>query len=186
MTVVSMTTVPQFITGAFTGFMNGAGMQPVIGRVVQQGWVFAIVCSSPFVFALCFAEPIFKLFKQEADLSVIAGDYSQTLSWGLPAAALAAASSQFLTSVAMTLPVTIITFIGAGLGLALTYFLIHGILFPKMLAEKAFGHATSVQFWFNALAYMLYFGISKRFAPFNIYKRFPLQEAIGTFCELSK
>lgn len=136
--------------------MVGAGKTGRTAHLLRQGIWLSLAVSIAVIglfWALSFHLAVFGL---EARLAALAGSYLRALLWGFPAFMFFVNQRSFFEGYSRTRPAMVIGLLGLLLNVPLNYVMIYGRLGLPALGAVGCGIASSVCYWFMALAMMYY------------------------------
>lgn len=162
----------------FTGTV--LGMTPLVSRafgagdrercrvVLVQGMWLSLALSIPLAWLTFLGGDIARLFGQEPEVAVLAGEYMDALAWGVFPALLFLAFRQFLEGMGITTPAMVMTFVGLAVNVGANAALIYGVDgWVPALGVVGSGWATTLTRWAMALAMATYLVLHPRLHPFR-------------------
>lgn len=167
-----------FVLATDSGFLNpisamvsqaeGSGNRRVAGKIVQQGWIAALLLSIPTIGTLSFAEPILVGFGQDKELSAMVGPYARIIGFASPAIYGVAVDVAFLKSISKINSLIPLYTAWLGIGIGVSYLCIPGALGPKFEGILGSGIATFTQAWICWLGVKLYY-LTNDFHEYGLY-----------------
>ena len=117
------------------------------------------------------SEPILSWLEVEPALKVIAIEYVEAISWGVPAMLLYQSLRAFAEGHSQTKVVMKIGVAAVLINIPLNYVLIFGKFGLPAMGGVGCGWATTIVFWLMFIAGLTYLGISRHFAPLKIWSQ---------------
>ncbi|MGH6932853.1 MAG: MATE family efflux transporter, partial [Dongiaceae bacterium] len=157
------------IVGTLAAQSHGAGDHKAISHVVRQGFWIATALSVPAIYIGWNMAPMLRVFGQEEQVVAISNEYMQALVWSFLPYMWFTVLRNFVTALARTVSIMVITVGAIGLNFIVVYTLVVGAFgFPAM-GPRGAGFGTTLVNWvmFAALAIHVI-----RAEPFRGYRVF--------------
>ncbi len=142
-----------FVVGVMQGVTpfvarhHGAGNEPAVGSVVQQGLWLALPLGLLAFVLLRSVEPVLALMDVQPDLRPLIVGYLEGVSWGMPAITLFLGLRCMTEGMSFTRPVMAVSLIGLGANIPANYALMYGKLGLPALGGVGCGWATGLVMW---------------------------------------
>ena len=163
------------IVGTLAAQSHGAGDHKTISHVVRQGFWIATVLSVPAVILGWNMAPLLHVFGQDDRVVAIANQYMQALVWSFLPYMWFTVLRNFVTALARTVSVMVVTVAAIGLNFVVVYSLVTGAFGLPAMGPRGAGFGTTLVNWamFAALAFHV-----TRAEPFRGYRVFSQLERI--------
>lgn len=145
----------------------GAGDFDRCRRALVQGLWVALVLSVPMVLMNLLGEPIARGLGQDAAIAVLAGEYMETLAWGVPGFFLFVALRQYLEAMNRPASPMVVTFIGLLVNIAANRVFIYGAGPVPAFGVVGSAWATTIVRWAMFLAMVTWVWAHPRLRPFR-------------------
>ncbi len=135
------------IVGVLAAQKFGAGDSVGVADSVEQGVIAATIMSIPVMLSVWYLGPVLDLTNQDSEVIRLIKDYSRPLTWGVFPALWFVVLRNFVTALAKSSAIMVITAAALVLNLALNYTLVFGKFgFPAMGVTGA-GYGTTIVNW---------------------------------------
>lgn len=155
--------------GPMVSHAYGAGAHEPIERSVRQGLWLALLLTIPAFAIVWNIVPFLRLTGQAEETIRGTQAYLRAVSWGFLPMLWFTALRSFVEGLSRPLPVTVITFLAAGLNVVGDYVLIYGKLGMPRMGLVGSGVATAGVLWFMFLALAVY---TRRYPALRVYRIF--------------
>jgi MATE family multidrug resistance protein len=135
------------IVGAFAAQSHGAGDAAALARAIRQGFWVATLLSLPAMVVGWNLAPVLRWLGQDARVVAIADDYLKGLVWCFLPYMWFTVLRNFVTAVARTMSIMVITVAAIGVNLAIVYVLVVGAFGLPSLGVRGAGYGTSLVCW---------------------------------------
>ena len=143
--------------------MVGNGKPRKAAHLLRQGiWLSLALCIPLMIFFQLISRRL-ELFGLAPQMAALAGGYLRALLWGLPAFMFFVNQRSFFEGFSRTRPAMIIGLLGLALNIPCNYILIYGKFGLPPLGATGCGIASSLCYWFMALAMSYYLRIDPQF-----------------------
>ena len=156
-----------------TSQLRGANRTAEVGRQIRQGLWLCLASSTILIFILLNASFLFRLAEIDPNVSRIASEYLQAVSWGIPPVILYVALRHTAEGMGLTRPPMLIAGSVLPFNALLNYALVYGNWGAPELGGVGCGWATAIVFWveLGLMAFVVrlrQFKATKTFAEFNV------------------
>jgi MATE family multidrug resistance protein len=141
----------------------------VMGTVLQQSWIQALLLTAPIAVIFTFSEQIFIAIGQDAEIAKIAGQYLLIYNIALPSVLLIKSSELFALAANYPNVVLLVTAINNCATAGLTYVLTLGKLGAPQLGVQGAAYAAALSTWVSFLGLTGFFVINRQFRKYNIF-----------------
>jgi len=159
----------QMAVPAAVSQLDGAGQQKEAAAVTRQALWIAVGLSVLFFIGLHSAGPFLEWLQINPEVTPVAIDYMQALSWGAPGICIAITLRFFCEGSGNTKATLYMGVIGVLLNIPLNYILMFGKLGMPAMGAVGCGYATSIVIWVQALVLALYILKHSHFRPFGLF-----------------
>jgi len=135
------------IVGVLAAQNLGADNKVGIADAVEQGMIAATIMGIPVMFLVWYLGPALEYAKQDAEVIRLITDYSRPLTWGVLPALWFVVLRNFVTALAKSSAIMIITAAALVLNLAINYTLVFGKFGFPALGVVGAGYGTSIVTW---------------------------------------
>lgn len=152
----------------------GAGDIARINPLAQQLLYLSLLLGLAGFFLLRNLDPLFVSMEVDPELLPKVSAYLRALSWGMPGAALVIALRAYTEALSNPRPVLLISIAGLILNIPANYIFIYGKFGLPAMGGVGCGWATTLVFWFMAIALSLYIAIHQSYnkVRLDLRKRF--------------
>ncbi len=171
------------IVGVLAAQKFGAGDSVGVADSVEQGVIAATIMSIPVMLSVWYLGPVLDLTNQDSEVIRLIKDYSRPLTWGVFPALWFVVLRNFVTALAKSSAIMIITAAALVLNLALNYTLVFGKFgFPAMGVTGA-GYGTTIVNWLMLIFLAAHIFNSEHFRQYR-FAIFPRQINYETLGEI--
>jgi len=144
------------IVGVLAAQNFGAGNTEGVADSVEQGVIAATIMSVPVMLSVWYLGPVLSHARQDPEVIRLITDYSRPLTWGVLPALWFVVLRNFVTALAKSSVIMIITAAALLLNLALNYTLVFGKFGFPALGVTGAGYGTTIVNWLMFLALASY------------------------------
>ncbi len=171
------------IVGVLAAQNLGADNKVGIADAVEQGMIAATIMGIPVMFLVWYLGPALEYAKQDAEVIRLITDYSRPLTWGVLPALWFVVLRNFVTALAKSSAIMIITAAALVLNLALNYTLVFGKFGFPALGVVGAGYGTTIVTWLMFLFLAAHVVTSGQFTDYR-FALIPQRINYGTLKEL--
>ena len=135
------------IVGVLAAQNLGADNKVGVADAVEQGMIAATIMAIPVMLLVWYLGPALEYAKQDAEIIRLITDYSRPLTWGVLPALWFVVLRNFVTALAKSSAIMIITAAALVLNLALNYTLVFGKFGFPALGVVGAGYGTTIVTW---------------------------------------
>ena len=148
----------------------GAQRLMQIGHDTRQAFWLAVVLSAIVCAALNHADLLLARLGLEPTMAHLAQDYLAALSWGVPASYGYHVLRQMNEGIGRTVPIMVVTGLGLGLNVAVSYVLVFGKFGFAARGVEGSGFGTALTFWGMFLLLLAYVVLHPAYARFALWR----------------
>ena len=171
LTVISMSII--FSTSAVIGRAYGAKQHHLIGCILRQAWLLALIVSIPMMFIGKHMYVILAYFHQEPDLIKMVQQYFDVTLWSYPFLMINATCAQAFYGILKQKMVMKFALISTIINIITAYGFIFGKLGFPHCGIAGLGYATIIQMLAGCMMYFGVIAFKAEFKPYNFLKRIP-------------
>ncbi len=163
--LISVTPVVAHLFGADK---NGENNNKMISTAYQGGYLALIACLLVFILFQFVELPLNRL-NLEPELYDKSLSYLNFVIWGLIPATLFFVLRGFCEGVSLTKPALVVSLIAVTVNIPLNYIFVFGMFGLPELGGAGCGLATALVQWLSLLALLVYFKVSKKLKPYDLF-----------------
>lgn len=167
------------MVGVFAAEAHARNDVAAVAASVRQGYWVSLLLSLPAMALSWYLAPILGLLDQDPAILPHVEAYVQAVLWCFLPYMLITVLRGFLTALAHTLPILIITVASVALNLGANYVLVYGHLGFPALGVAGAGWATSIVCWSMLAALVAYIELAPRFRRYGLTRRLLAIDAAG-------
>jgi MATE family multidrug resistance protein len=171
------------IVGVLAAQNFGAGNSEGVADSVAQGLIAATIMSIPVMLSIWYLGPGLAFSRQDPDVIRLITDYSRPLTWAVLPALWFVVLRNFITALAKSSAIGIITAAALLLNLALNYTLIFGKFGLPAMGVTGAGYGTSIVNWLMFIVLAAYVFSSEHFGRYR-FAMLPRRIKIRTLKEI--
>ena len=171
------------IVGVLAAQNLGADNKVGVADAVEQGMIAATIMGIPVMLLVWYLGPALEYAKQDAEIIRLITDYSRPLTWGVLPALWFVVLRNFVTALAKSSAIMIITAAALVLNLALNYTLVFGKFGFPALGVVGAGYGTTIVTWLMFLFLAAHVVTSGQFTDYR-FALIPQRINYGTLKEL--
>lgn len=175
--LISVTPVVAHLFGANK---DGENDQAMVSKIFQGGYLALIACALVFVIFQFVDIPLNRL-NLEPELYDKSFGYLNYVIWGILPATLFFVLRGFCEGVSLTKPALIVSLVAVLANIPMNFIFVFGWFGMPELGGAGCGLATAIVQWISLIALLIYFKVSRKLKPYNLFGSFekPQKKEIG-------
>jgi len=152
--------------------LDGARQPLAAGAITRQGGWLALGLAIIIWVSIRHCAPLLHVIGVDGEVTPIALEYLQALSWGAPGICLLLVLRYFSEGTGRAAPTMWLGFMGIALNVPANYVLIYGKLGFPALGAVGCGWATTMVYWLQFVVLLIWIGWRKGYRPYAMLSRF--------------